>query len=101
MKLKELIIESGVYMKELDKEKEEAALEKFRSFSPQEQRKEYKPFGRLGKLTTPQQVMMHQVDGSKQHDWGFDAQYPGYTQEKCRICGRTQYRYKNGAIRQR
>jgi len=101
MKLNELITEAGVYMKELDKEKFEAEQKKYRAMSRAERKEEYKPFGKLGKKSSPWHVLHHKVDGSKKHDWGFDAQYPGYTQEKCSICGRTQYRYSSGAIRQR
>lgn len=95
------LTEAGVYMKKLDQKKLDIEQAKYTKMSSMEKRKEYKAVGSLGKKSLPWHIMLHRVDGSKKHDWGFDAQYPGYSQEKCSICGRTQYRYSNGAIRQR
>ena len=59
-------------------------------YPSKETREKYKPFGKLGKLTKPEQVMQHQLAGIPKHDWAFNAQYSGYSEMQCRICGRTQ-----------
>jgi len=51
-------------------------------------REKYKPFGKLGTTTKPEQVMQHQLAGINKHDWAFSAQYSGYSEQECRICGK-------------
>ena len=53
-------------------------------------REKYKPFGKLGKLTKPEQVMQHQLANAPKHDWLFHQQYAGGSEVQCRICGRVQ-----------
>jgi hypothetical protein len=55
-----------------------------------EAREKYKPFGKLGKLTKPEQVMQHQLAGIPKHDWAFHAQHASGSEMQCRICGRIQ-----------
>jgi len=55
-----------------------------------EAREKYKPFGKLGKLTKPEQVMQHRLANAPKHDWLFHQSYAGGSEVQCRICGRIQ-----------
>jgi len=83
------ITEGAVYRKKLDPELVQAELDKLEQMMPRERREVYKPFGSLGKLTSPEQVLYHKIDGSKKHDWGFDYEVAEFTQFMCTICGKT------------
>lgn len=89
MKVSEILTEGGVVRKKLDQTLLQPELDKMMSMTPREQREAYKPFGKLGKLTTPEQVIQHRVDGSNKHDWGFDYQVAEFTQFMCSVCGKT------------
>jgi len=65
-------------------------------FPSAEAREKYKPFGKLGKLTKPEQVMQHQLAGISKHEWLFHQQYAGGSEIQCRICGRIQRLNKKG-----
>jgi len=81
--------EGAVYRKKLDPELVQAEFAKLEKMMPREQREAYKPFGSLGKLTSPEQVVYHKIDGSKKHDWQFDYQVAEFTQFMCAVCGKT------------
>jgi len=87
MKISE-ITEGAVYRKQLNHADLEAKLAQYNNMTPREQRENYKPFGRLGKLTSPEQVLYHTVDGSREHDWSFDLEVAEFTQFMCTVCGK-------------
>jgi hypothetical protein len=96
MKLKELF-EGAVYMKEMD-EKQRAEydelMDAYKQMSMKERRETYKPFGKLGKLTKPEQVLRHKVFGTTRHNNSFDAEFAAgrrgtvVTEFKCSECGK-------------
>lgn len=99
---KEFITE--FYFKDRTKKQQDAVDAEeilFRAMGPIDQRKAYKSFGKLGRKTSPSQVMVHKALKKNQHEWGFSAQYPGYSEQQCYWCGRSRYVYSNGSIRQR
>ena len=92
MKLEELT--ETVYVDDLTPQQKleyDSKVHEFRTMSRSELRKKYKPFGKLGSLTKPEQVLRHQVTKTNKHDWGFDAQVTrDVARQKCRICGMTR-----------
>jgi hypothetical protein len=96
MKLQELL-ETAAYMKEMD-EKQRAEydelMDEYKEMSMRERRETYKPFGKLGKLTKPEQVLRHKIFGTKKHHMVFDAEFRAgrrgslVTEYKCIECGK-------------
>lgn len=93
------ILEGGSYPEEWNAEQQaklDAEMKKYKEMSSNERKTAYKPYGKLGKHTKPEQVLKHKAFGDPKHRWSFDSQYTGYSEEKCRICSRTRYIRANG-----
>jgi len=96
MKLQELC-EGATYMKEMSDDqraKYDELIDEYKEMSMKERRETYKPFGKLGKLTKPEQVLRHKVFGTNRHDMSFDAEFAAgrrgslVTEYKCIECGK-------------
>lgn len=98
MKLTDLF--ETFYMKEMNgvqKKALEMDLARLKDMSFTERRTEFKTFGKLGRVSADQ-IIHHRVFGTNKHDWGFSAQYPGKSEQKCYECGKTRMVSDKGTV---